>query len=227
MARPRRLSAPLALSALVLALGCAGPPIPAPIEGLPVCPDFTSGNAKMEGGLRFPVRMRVLDGSLVLFKTVLTGLRHPDDPPPRTFIVDDNARYTVEWAQCSNPRAPRSVSELAQTPKAREKAHDGEGTGYECGDATVYKADAVLQTKKGDRASHTIPFVAPPNPACWAPDALPAPSAAPDAGAPATADAGAAPASSDAGAPAATDAGTAPPSSATGDAGAAHDAGAK
>src|SRR6516225_8954097 len=102
MARSRRLVALPALSALALALGCAGPPIPAPIEGLPVCPDFMSGNTKMEGSLRYPVRLKVLDGSNVLFRIVLSGLRRPDDPIPRSFVADDNARYTLEWAQCAN-----------------------------------------------------------------------------------------------------------------------------
>lgn len=179
MPRLRRL---FALLPLAFALGCAGPPIPAPIEGLPVCPDFTTGGAKMEGGLRYPVRMRVLEGKTVLFKTVLSGLRHPDDPRPKTFIADDNAHLQVEWAQCANPRAPRPVSEAAHTAKPHDRAHEGEG-GYECGEATVYKSD-VLETKKGDRASHVITFVPPPNAACWAGEVAPA---APviDAGAPA------------------------------------------
>lgn len=186
-----------ALFALAFALGCAGPPIPAPIEGLPVCPDFTTGGAKMEGGLRYPVRLRVLDGKTVLFKTVISGLRHPDDPRPKTYIADDNARYQVEWGQCENPRAPRSASEQARTGKGHDKSRESEGSGYDCGEAKIYKTD-VLDTKKRDRASHVITFAPPPNAACWtgelAPPAITADAGAPvaEVGADAGADAGAA-----------------------------------
>lgn len=174
MDRHRRLFALPALSALALAFGCAGPPVSAPIEGIPVCPDFATGNAKMEGGLRFPVRLRVLDGKNLLYRTVISGLRSADAPKPYSFIADDNARYRVEWAQCSNPRAPHSVAELAHGhKKARDKARDGEGTAYDCGEATVYKPDGVLETKKGDRGSHVINFLPPPNPECWADEAPP------------------------------------------------------
>src|ERR1700677_1117094 len=120
MARLRLLSALPALPAPALALGCAGPPIAAPIEGIVVCPDFSSGNTKMEGGLRFPVRLTVLDGKNVLYRTIITGLRAADAPKPHSYIADDSTRYTAEWAQCGNPRAPRSASELALSPKARE-----------------------------------------------------------------------------------------------------------
>jgi hypothetical protein len=202
MARPCRLFALTTLSAIVLGTGCAGPPIPSPIEGLPVCPDFVTGNARMEGGLRFPVRLRVLEGKTVLYKTVLPGLRRPDDPTPKTFIVDDNAKYKVEWAQCSNPHAPRSVAELAHGPKAHDHAREGEGAAYDCGEAKVYKDDGVLETRKGDRASHVITYVQPPETACWTGEAKAAPApAAIDAGAPPSPDldAGAAPTVTDAG----------------------------
>jgi hypothetical protein len=225
MARLRRLPALpalAALSGLAQALGCAGPPIAAPIEGIVVCPDFTSGNAKMEGALRFPVRLVVSDsGKNVLYRTIITGMRTPDAPKLYSYIADDNARYTVEWAQCGNPRAPRSVADLSRSPKSREKAQarEEEGTTYDCGEATVYKPDGVLETKKHDRASHVITFVPPPNPACWAADATPPPGGA------AAADAGAAPAAGDAGAAedagAAGDAGAAPAAATSANAGAA------
>jgi hypothetical protein len=124
----------------------------------------------------------------------------------------------VEWAQCNNPRAPRTVTEAAQSAKAREKAKDkdNEGTAYECGEVSVYKTE-TLESKKGDRASHVITFVPPPNAACWEGDALPThpaanAGAAPDAGGPAAAE--------DAGAAAAADAGAV-------DAGAVRDGGGK
>jgi hypothetical protein len=181
-----------ALAALAFALGsgCAGPPIPAPIEGLPVCADFTTGGAKMEGGLRYPVRLRVLDGKTVLYKTVISGLRRPDDARPKTYIADDNAHYQVEWAQCANPRAPRSATDSARTGKTHEKPHESEVVGYECGEATVYKSE-VLTTRKHDRASHVITFAPPPNPTCWAGEVAAAPAITVDAGAPPTDDGGA------------------------------------
>jgi hypothetical protein len=222
MARRPRLLAPAALVALALASACAGPPIPAPIEGLPVCADFGAGHAKMAGSLRHPVRLRVMDGKTQVTRIIILGLRHPDDPPQKTYIADDNAEYTVEWAQCASERAPRSVTELAHdTAKARDKVRESD-TAYECGEATVYKTDKLV-TKKGDRSSHVLKFVPPPDAACWtAPPAPPAAaSAQPDAGAPASdagpadTDGGAAPAGS--GAP---DAGPAPAGSAAPDAGA-------
>jgi hypothetical protein len=202
MDRSRRLFALPALSALALALGCAGPRIPAPIEDIPLCPDFTIGHTKMAGSLRYPVRLRVLDGKTLLFKTVISGFRHANDPRPQSYIADDSAKYTVEWAQCSNPRAPHAASEPPTGPKAHEKAREGEGS-YECGEATVYKADGILTTRKGDKASHVIKFLPPPNPACWVDEAGPIPdvdagTAPIDAGA-AVVDAGASPVNADAG----------------------------
>jgi hypothetical protein len=227
MLRPSRLLASLAVASFA---GCAGPPVPAPIEGLPVCADFSSGKAKMEGGLRYPVRLRILDGKTVLFKMVLGGLRHADDPKPRTLLADDNAKYTVEWAQCSNERAPVSATEATKSTKARDHEHkeqvrEHEGTSYDCGDPKVYKADGVLEIRKGDRASHVVTFVAPPDTTCWAGDPPAAKLEVPveDAGT------GVAGAITDSDAGAAADAGAAIPASTSADAGAAPkgDAGAK
>lgn len=191
---------PFAALFALLASGCAGPPVPSPIEDLPICPDFEAGKTKMEGSLRFPVRMRVLEGKTQVSKLVLSGLRRPGDAKPRTFIIDDNAEYSVEWAQCANERAPRSATEVAKdTAKAREKLRENE-TGYECGEVKVYKTEK-LATKKHDPASHVIHFVPPPLPECWHAVTAPPPPAAPTA----VVDAGAAPVD-DAGT-AATDAG--------------------
>nr|AYM54088.1 hypothetical protein [Byssovorax cruenta] len=183
---PRRRWARLALLAKVaLALGCAGPPVAAPIQGEPVCPDFASGAARtrMQGSLRFPVQMRILDGKTVVMKTVLIGKRLPEDSPSHTFVVDDNAEYTVEWAQCPNERATLPADQAHNKPRAPRLQQDEAAGAYECGEAVVYKTDKLV-TKKGDPASHTVTFVAPPKPECWVSDApLPAAAAA-DAGAP-------------------------------------------
>jgi hypothetical protein len=226
----RRL-APTALVALAFASACAGPPVPAPVEDLPVCPDFVVGHTKMEGSLRHPVRLRVLDGKTQVSKIVISGLRKPDDPKPRTFIADDNAEYNIEWAQCGNERAPRSVADVAHdTGKGKDKQRESD-TAYDCGDATVYKTEKLV-TKKGDKGSHTVHFAVPPNPACWVSDAAataPQKQGAADAGAPepAAADAGATDAGAaapDAGGPTG-DAGTAAPAADAGPVG--TDAGAK
>lgn len=213
-----RRPALLSLAALALATACAGPSIPAPLDGLPVCPDFEAGHTKMEGSLRHPVRLRILDGKKQIGKIVILGLRKAGDPSPRTFIADDNDEYNLEWAQCSNVRAPRTAADAArETGKAKDRIPESD-TVYECGEATVYKTDKLV-TKKGDAASHVVKFIPPPDLTCWTgpPAPPPEPSAAPDAGAPAPAavvdaDAGSADAgSSDAGAAAtgATDAGAA------------------
>src|SRR6185369_5414920 len=95
------------LPLVALAAGCAGPPIPAPIEGEPVCADVQIGAAhtKLVGGLRFPVELKIRDGKTLVYRTIVAGLRTPDDRRTHTFIPDDNQEYTVEWAQCANERA--------------------------------------------------------------------------------------------------------------------------
>ncbi len=167
----------LALSSLaLLALGttafaCAGTPIPAPIEGEPVCPDIDIGTAhatKMIGGLTYPVRLRILDGKNVMMKMILSGKRLPGDPSSHTLLPDDNAEYTLEWAQCDNVRAPRPAT--ATAPKTRRPAKDT--TAYDCGEARVYKTDKLV-TKKHDAGSHAFTFVAPPKADCWAGEVAP------------------------------------------------------
>jgi hypothetical protein len=206
---------------LALALGCAGPPFPAPIDGEGLCPDYEAGHTRMEGGLRHPVRLRLLDGKTQIFKMMLTGRKRVGEAVARTFIADANEEYTVEWAQCSNERAPRSVVAATQEKKGHEP--NKEAFGYECGEATVYKTEK-LATKKGDKESHNLAFAPPPDASCWVAEAPPA-AAERDAGAPDAAAAAADAGAMDGGEPAG-DAGTASDAGATADAGAASDAGA-
>jgi len=168
----------LTLAALVT--GCAGPPIPAPIEGEPVCPDIEIGaaHAKMIGGLTYPVRLRILEGKNVMMKMILSGKRTPGDASSHTLLPDDNAEYVLEWAQCTNERAPRHA---AANPKSRGAGKDT--TAFDCGDAAVYKTDKLV-TKKHDAASHAFTFPAPPKAGCWAGEAPPATPPAPPASAP-------------------------------------------
>jgi hypothetical protein len=168
----QRLPRLLAIPALALALGpgCAGPPVPAPIQGELVCEDFYMGPTKMEGGLKRPVRLRVLAGKTVQFKAILTGQRAHGDPPRRSFIIDDDAELTVEWSQCPNERAPRPATAATHEAKGRELNKDA--SAYECGEPVVYKTEK-LTTKKGDPKSHVILFAFPPEAECWWGDRTP------------------------------------------------------
>jgi hypothetical protein len=222
MAPTRRSIALSSLSLVALAVGCAGPPIPAPIEGEPVCPDVEIGSAhtKMQGGLLYPVRLRILDGKNLMMKLVMPGKRQASDPGAHSLIPDDNAEYTLEWAQCPNERAPRAAGD---NPKSKVKSKDG--TAYECGDAVVYKTE-TLATKKHDAASHKITFAPPPRMECWTSEAPAAPAlpatggAAPTPVPPASAAAAAsAPVVADAGAPAPAASGAPSAAAPAGDAG--------
>ncbi|WP_437321041.1 hypothetical protein [Sorangium sp. So ce385] len=184
-----------ALALLLLAsAACGGPPTPSPVEGEPICPDFEVGatRAQMRGSLRFPVALTVRDGKDPITRATLTGRRSKDDPVSRILLADEDAEYELEWAQCENERAPRARTLSRETKDTAE---------YACGNATVYKTDKLV-TRKGDAASRTVHFAAPPKPECWEselPAAAPAPSPAAVAE-PAPADASAEPAAADAGA---------------------------
>ncbi|WP_437947875.1 hypothetical protein WME98_45315 [Sorangium sp. So ce296] len=184
-----------ALALLLLSsAACGGPPTPSPVEGEPICPDFEVGatRAPMRGSLRFPVALTVRDGKDPITRATLTGRRSKDDPVSRILLADEDAEYELEWAQCENERAPRARTLSRETKHAAE---------YACGNATVYKTDKLV-TRKGDAASRTVHFAAPPKPECWESELPAAPAPSPDAGAePAPADASAAePAAADGGA---------------------------
>lgn len=151
-----------ATCAALASLSCAGNPIPSPIENEIVCTDFEVGAAhtKMEGSLKHPVRLRILDGKAVIMKMILPGLRDAATTPARSLIADDNDSYTLEWAQCENERAPKPARGGAKDKESRDVTH------YECGEATVYKTD-TLTTKKHDAPSHKIQFAPPPEAVCW------------------------------------------------------------
>ncbi|MEO5730264.1 MAG: hypothetical protein ABI134_10485, partial [Byssovorax sp.] len=123
------------VASTAFAMGCAGPPIPAPIEGEPVCTDIEIGAAhsKMIGGLTYPVRLRILDGKNVMMKMIISGKRTPAEPPAHTLLPDDNAEYELEWAQCDNVRAPRP-----EEPAVKSHRSSKDVTAYDCGDAKVY-----------------------------------------------------------------------------------------
>jgi len=157
--------------------GCSGPPIPSTITGEPICTDYSigAGGQKLRGGLRFPVRVTILDDDDPVTKVLIFGKRSEDVPSPKVVLPDKNKEYKVEWAQCANEHATAA----ANAPKAKSLRGDGL-TQYDCGEAKPYKT-APLVTKKGDATSHALAFEAPPNPDCWK-DAMP--EAVADAGAP-------------------------------------------
>lgn len=201
-----RIASVALIASAALATGCAGPPIPAPIEGEPVCADIEIGaaHAKMIGGLTHPVRLRILDGKDVMMKMILSGKRAPADPAAHTLLPDDNAEYTLEWAQCSNERAPRPITPSSKTRGAAGK----DTTAFDCGEATIYKTDKLV-TKKHDAASHVFAVPPPPKTDCWVGEApqvappipVPPPAAPPQPSVPAPVEttapsAGAAPSSS-------------------------------
>ncbi len=159
------------IASAALATGCAGPPIPAPIEGELVCPDIEIGAAhsKMIGGLTHPIRLRILEGKNVMMKMILSGKRLPADPSAHTLLPDDNAEYVLEWSQCSNERAPRPISSASKTRGATGK----DTTAFDCGEAAIYKTDKLV-TKKHDAASHVFAVPPPPKTDCWAGEAPPA-----------------------------------------------------
>ena len=193
----RRIALSAAASFALAASSCAGPPVPSEIAGEPVCSDYEVGavRTKMQGSLRFPVMLTVLDGSTVVLKSMILGRRNEKDPVRRILIADSDEEYTVQWAQCENERAPRPVAGGAEVKEALK---------YECGKEEVY-ATGQLITKKGDIATHALTFVAPPKLDCGMSDVPVA--ALADAGAPDASDQDAAPATdTDAGAD--TDAGT-------------------
>ncbi len=154
---------PYALLVAASSLGCSGRPVPAPIADEPVCSDVEIGptHTKMRGGLRFPVRVTVREGSTVVMKTLLTGLRAPNDPATRVLLPDANTTISVEWSQCENERAPRPAEAKPSKPGPRDE------TVYECGNAATYKTDTV-ETKKGQAA--TLTFRAPPIGECFRSD---------------------------------------------------------
>jgi hypothetical protein len=168
---------------------CAGPPVSSAITGEPVCADYSIGvgGAKLKGGLRFPVRVTVLDDDDPITKVLIFGKHNASAPNPKLILPDTDATYKVEWSQCGNEHLTAAVT----ATKAKSLRTDG-ATAYDCGEAKVYKT-GTLTTKKGDPASHALAFEAPPAAECWqdakpdavvdagVPDAAPA-AEIPDAG---------------------------------------------
>ncbi len=164
----RSLFSVAVLSSVVALVGCSGPPVHSTISGDPVCPDYSigAGGAKLRGGLRFPVRVTVLDDDDPVTKVIVFGKHAEGDPSPKMVLPDKNMEYKVEWTVCPNEHATAAVS----ASKSKSLRTDG-STSYDCGDAKPYKT-TTLTTKKGDPSSHALKFEAPEKLECWA-DAKP------------------------------------------------------
>jgi hypothetical protein len=152
-----------AVSSAASFFGCSGPPLSSTITGDPVCADYSigAGGAKLRGGLRFPVRVTILDDDDPVTKVLIYGKHSEGDPSPKLVLPDKDAEYKVDWAQCPNERATLPVN----ATKAKSLRTDA-ATAYDCGEAVSYKT-ATLVTKKGDPASHALKYEAPPKPECW------------------------------------------------------------
>ncbi|MBL8740029.1 MAG: hypothetical protein JNK04_03010, partial [Myxococcales bacterium] len=115
---------------------------------------------QMRGGLKQPVRLRVLSGSEVIATVMVYGKSGANAPPTRFLLPDATQEYTVEWTQCPNERAPSS-----HDPNDKKAT---QGAGYVCEDAQPY-ATGKHSTKSGDASTHEIPLAAPPVTDCLAP----------------------------------------------------------
>jgi hypothetical protein len=165
----------LFLATLALGLAstaCDGPPIPATFKDEPTCVDFKIGanGTLMRGGLRHPISLKVMEGSTVVAKGTLYGLRDPKQPT-KLLVPSGNNEYTIEWSQCPNAYAPSAVD--------KTKAASREPSGYICGDAKPYKTDNIV-TKADDPQSFMFAVPPPPESECWTTEAPAAPSAAPE-----------------------------------------------
>jgi hypothetical protein len=140
-----------------LPAACSSPSAPALIKEEIVCSGFEQGGQKMRGGLKQPVRLRVMEDDEAVATVMLFGV--PDDKHPTRFLLPDKEEeYTLEFAQCQNVRAPQ--------PDDGNKGASKGGVQFVCNEPAVYTT-VKHTTKKGDAASMEIAFPAPPIADCW------------------------------------------------------------
>jgi hypothetical protein len=156
----KTLSALAFLGGLALA-ACEGPALPSVVTGETMCKDFQQAGQTLKGGLKHPVRLRVLDGKDVIATVMLYGLSETNSAPTRFLLPDTNEKYTLEWAQCKVVRAP-----TANDPRDKAAQRQSGGGSYDCADAEVYEK-VEHNTKKGDISTHELKMVEPPDPTCW------------------------------------------------------------
>jgi hypothetical protein len=139
---------------------CKGPSLPSSVTEEPVCAPFDQAGQHMRGGLKQPVRLRVLSGTEVIATVMVYGKSGAGAPPTRFLLPDADNEYTVEWTQCPNERAP--------SPHDPNDKKANQGAGYECQNAEPY-ATGKHSTKSGDRATHDVPLPPPPATDCLVP----------------------------------------------------------
>lgn len=139
---------------------CKGPSLPSSVTEEPVCTPFDQAGQHMRGGLKQPVRLRVLSGSEVIATVMVYGKSGDGAPPTRFLLPDADKEYTVEWTQCPNERAP--------SPHDPNDKKANQGAGYECQSAEPY-ATGKHSTKSGDPSTHNVALPAPPSGDCLAP----------------------------------------------------------
>lgn len=162
MTAHRAAAAFMAPLLLVLSTACQTPSVPSLIKGEPVCKDVKQAGEMLKGGLKQPVRLRVMLDKEVTATIMIYGLPESSPQPTRFLLPDANQTYTLEWGQCKGERA-------LTTYDPRDKAaaqKSGQGGTFTCTEVDVY-AETKHTTKKGDAASHEIALETPPNAACW------------------------------------------------------------
>ncbi len=149
------------LGAAMLGFGCKGPSLPSSVTEEPVCAPFEQAGEHMRGGLKQPIRLRVLSGSEVIATVMVYGKSGATSPPTRFLLPDATKEYTFEWTQCPNERAPSPHD-------PNEKKPSRGAAPYVCEDAEPYET-AKHSTKSGDPATHDIALPPPPAADCLMP----------------------------------------------------------
>lgn len=157
------MSSWLRAAPLFIALAaCQTPSAPSLIKGEPVCRDVKQAGETLKGGLKQPVRLRVLLKKEVTATIMIYGLPESSPQPTRFLLPDANETYTLEWGQCKGERA---LTTYDPRDKAAAQKSGSSGT-FLCNEVDIYK-EAEHTTKKGDASTHEIALETPPNPACW------------------------------------------------------------
>jgi hypothetical protein len=147
--------------AAVLVLACKGPSLPSSVTEEPVCAPFDQAGEHMRGGLKQPVRLRVLSGKEVIATVMVYGRSGETAPPTRFLLPDATKEYTVEWTQCPNERAPSPHDPNEKKPARGAAA-------YICENAEPY-ATGKHSTKSGEPATHDLALPPPPAADCLMP----------------------------------------------------------
>jgi len=145
--------------------GCEGPSAPSVVTDEPVCKDFKQAGDLLKGGLKHPVRLKIMNGKNVVATVMLYGLSESAASPTRFLLPDSNEKYALEWAQCKTVRAPTTYDPRDKDAKRQAGGPAGQGN-YDCTEADVYEKGELV-TKKGAPSTHEIKMASPPDATCW------------------------------------------------------------